>query len=727
MGNVLIKSAAVYLSDPGDPDIPPVPSFEGFYEVIDRDVFGIVEWRLNPDYRTPLPGEDLSFAWQSVHNPLYLPIYGTIHVHRVIYHAPSSSREQSPGQPSTMYLNLFHGWNSGATSIDPFEGDRQFQFSLQIQAGIVCGLNDNNRGNDYREIKYGIYAEGINDLLGVGAYRIVEHGVLRSAAVAFNQGDVFTIRRLGDEIAYFQNSLKVYTSLVRTAGPMFADCSMYTAGDAITNARIIPTVAPFNDTAGILIADLGSIDVFAGTDAFNDLIADLGDIGLDLQSHNVGSLTADLGSIGVEAYAGFYSQLTANLGDIGVQAGANTFVPIVNAVGVDLGSLGLYLHGIPGVVGSVAAGLGTIDVQASNYAHSDLIADIGDIGVLAIDTLALNTNSFSVLSGYGFFATASVDNNVTSSQGFHGTLSGYSFTGGTGAAAAARHAGYSFAGTGVAYNVARAAPKLSGYSISGLATPKNFTYAAAELSGYTFIGFTGAVAAITLSGYGVAGAAVPGDSAAVSATHSGYSFAGTIIGINYATALIIGPSYAAVNRSNSSITLSGYGVRATVSISVTLQYEGYSATMLADGTFAITRYSRFPFTQFIRLRNKVYGVGTDGLYELVGDTFDGDPIVANVEWAPTDFRTHQLKRPRSLFVHGKILGASEASVIADQETEEAYSYTPTRIAQGAHRFHFGRGIRAQWLGFRYRNTDGKDFRIDAIEPEVDQLRRTVWG
>ena len=136
------------------------------------------------------------------------------------------------------------GWNASAISIGQLTGDGIYTFSVPAGAvGVVTGFNTVNLGSGYFEIAYGIYCVS-------GLFTVIESGVEKTPARAFASADVFTIRRLGQEVAYYQGTTKIYTSTVPSAGTIFVDASLYFGNDSIVNAALSATVPPVDASIG---------------------------------------------------------------------------------------------------------------------------------------------------------------------------------------------------------------------------------------------------------------------------------------------------------------------------------------------------------------------------------------------------------------------------------------------------------------------------------------------
>jgi hypothetical protein len=169
---------------------------------------------------------------------------------------------------------------------------------------------------------------------------------------------------------------------------------------------------------------------------------------------------------------------------------------------------------------------------------------------------------------------------------------------------------------------------------------------------------------------------------------------------------------------------------ATGSSGAAVEYEAYSMTLVKtdkDGEKVYTsRYSAFPFERIIRFGSKYYGISTDGMFELGGDLYGSALIVADVVTCQEDFGSPQLKRARTLWLGGRISNDFEVSVISDEKDTNEYKYRPTTGTHADnHRVILGRGIRARYWSYRFRNLRGDDFMIDDMTPEVALLRRTA--
>jgi hypothetical protein len=155
--------------------------------------------------------------------------------------------------------------------------------------------------------------------------------------------------------------------------------------------------------------------------------------------------------------------------------------------------------------------------------------------------------------------------------------------------------------------------------------------------------------------------------------------------------------------------------------------SSFEAWVLNMHNGAVTRFTNFPFTQFVRFGTKTLGVAADGLYELGGDTDNGTPISWEMETGLDDLGRPGIKHVPYLYLDGIIDGEVEITVIDDRNREFAYQYnTKQRGAIHApHRRKLGQGIRTRNMAFRIASTTGAYLELDAIEPQVTVTQRSI--
>lgn len=189
------------------------------------------------------------------------------------------------------------------------------------------------------------------------------------------------------------------------------------------------------------------------------------------------------------------------------------------------------------------------------------------------------------------------------------------------------------------------------------------------------------------------------------------------------------PALRVVPMGDLNATLPRLTLSASGSSEDTVEYEAYSMTLVpteqGENCFT-TRITAAPFDRIVRFGADYYGVGDDGLFKLGGDTFAGAAINADVITAETDFGSQQLKRAVALWLGGRVHEDMAVSVISSETETDSYKYTPeTGEEAHSHRVVFGKGIRARYWAYHFQTSNGSDFTIDDMTPEVAPLRRTA--
>lgn len=141
-------------------------------------------------------------------------------------------------------------------------------------------------------------------------------------------------------------------------------------------------------------------------------------------------------------------------------------------------------------------------------------------------------------------------------------------------------------------------------------------------------------------------------------------------------------------------------------------------------TGAAVRYENFNFNSYARIGGVYYGVRSDGIYELDGDTDAGTQIDATVDMGRMDFGSKMLKRLESAYMAVGSYGTMYLRVTDD--TGEVYTYAARRsdTAMQQQRVDVGRGLKANYMQFEIINEAGADFELAGLElMSVDLSRR----
>lgn len=139
-----------------------------------------------------------------------------------------------PTEAQTTYDDNL-GWNAGAVSIEPLIGTGAFIAEPQSCSGIIVGLCNapETVGYGYKLIDFAFHIEGTK-------VRAMENGLAVSSFVGFTPGvDSIMIIRDGLSVRYVVGSQTIYNSTQIPATVLYADISLYAAGDQLNNAAIV--------------------------------------------------------------------------------------------------------------------------------------------------------------------------------------------------------------------------------------------------------------------------------------------------------------------------------------------------------------------------------------------------------------------------------------------------------------------------------------------------------
>jgi hypothetical protein len=141
-------------------------------------------------------------------------------------------------------------------------------------------------------------------------------------------------------------------------------------------------------------------------------------------------------------------------------------------------------------------------------------------------------------------------------------------------------------------------------------------------------------------------------------------------------------------------------------------------------TGASARYENFNFNSYAKIGGTYYGVRSDGIYELDGDTDAGTPITANVNMGRMDFGSKMLKRLESAYMSVSSYGTMQLRVTDDKGNAYTYDARRSDTAMQQQRIDVGRGLKANYMQFEIINDAGADFELAGAElMSVDSSRR----
>ena len=169
------------------------------------------------------------------------------------------------------------------------------------------------------------------------------------------------------------------------------------------------------------------------------------------------------------------------------------------------------------------------------------------------------------------------------------------------------------------------------------------------------------------------------------------------------------------------------GYAPTPTADITASFVPYASCMFvldyAIQPGGTTQYINYDFNSMVKFGNIYLGASADGIYELDGDTDDGDPIGAYFEPIVTDFGINNPKKVRFMFL-GYEADGDLIVTFGDNRSWVSRTVDSVRTGQQWRRITGTREIRGRYLTFRISNVDGCDFGIDSIDVAVVTMPRS---
>jgi len=137
-----------------------------------------------------------------------------------------------------------------------------------------------------------------------------------------------------------------------------------------------------------------------------------------------------------------------------------------------------------------------------------------------------------------------------------------------------------------------------------------------------------------------------------------------------------------------------------------------------------TRYENYPFESLANIGGYYVGVSDAGIFELSGDSDDGEPISARIDFGLKRFGSDRLKRLEQIYLGIKSDGQMYVKVSAEgvSYTYPMRDFSPELQIQ---RVTPGKGMRANYFGFELGNTAGSDFEFSSISTLVAETARRI--
>lgn len=127
---------------------------------------------------------------------------------------------------------------------------------------------------------------------------------------------------------------------------------------------------------------------------------------------------------------------------------------------------------------------------------------------------------------------------------------------------------------------------------------------------------------------------------------------------------------------------------------------------------ATTEYTNYNFNSFARMGLRYFGASAEGLYELDGDTDDGENIIAKIKSGFAQFGGSRYSSFKAAYVGMR----GDGYIYLKLTTGDGKDYTYRSMLQNMQttKVLLGKGLRARYFSFELVS-DGQDFDLDTIE------------
>jgi hypothetical protein len=129
-------------------------------------------------------------------------------------------------------------------------------------------------------------------------------------------------------------------------------------------------------------------------------------------------------------------------------------------------------------------------------------------------------------------------------------------------------------------------------------------------------------------------------------------------------------------------------------------------------TGAVSEYQSFDFNSFARVGNTYVAANSTGLYELAGDTDDGDDIISTIRSGFMQLAGSNFTALRDAYLGMRGDGTYILRVITGDGNTYNYSFAADSMRSS--KVPLGKGMRARYIAFELVNA-GDDFDLDAVE------------
>lgn len=638
---------------------------------------------------------------------------------------------------ATYTLIQTYAWDAGARTIDYLVEDGEFTFSVGHSIGVCCGLNSDNTGESYTEIRFGF-------LIEASKYQIVESGIVKKTVTEEPTGRVFKISRSNSAIRYYVDDELIYTSETLCGDLLFGDCSLYAFLDDVLNATIVNTTE--NNEGAIAIGPITGVGIAAVNEHPSFGQIEFGPVAAEGEDYPVSRGSVALGpliSVGADD--------TASWGQAEIGP--------ARAYGLDSLITPEYSTGVAGINPLSASGQ-TFDEDCYGTAALSPLAARGGEGDVVVGAVVLSDTlrafGYTLVREYLIAEWPAFSVSMREVPTLYGACTlGWPEV--TLAATGTRYGVVSIAATLPYWDVTAyggghgtlTAPELG---LTGVAAGSWFATAELDWPEWTLTGAAqvggvgsasdleweqstaqsqgGAVASATLGSFTLAVTGVAGILG--QAENTVPYFAQTAEGLvgGWGEIQAIGATFQV--RATGFLGAVGYGGGVFPVFELVAYLSESGATPALETTYAVnltsgavTQLVLGAFEKLVVAHGRLYGLRSGSLLYLGGDDDQGTDIAMTVRFAPQQFGVYQAKRLNgAVYLNTRESDGVTLSLIQDETTAWKYqTATDTAPAMGTHRVKVGRGITFHSLGLTIENRDGGRLDVGGLELPVYPLSR----
>lgn len=139
-------------------------------------------------------------------------------------------------------------------------------------------------------------------------------------------------------------------------------------------------------------------------------------------------------------------------------------------------------------------------------------------------------------------------------------------------------------------------------------------------------------------------------------------------------------------------------------------------------------YNNYSFTGFSSHGDRQFSCREDGVYELVGDADNDEPIEAHITTGMMDFGAYEPKSVTASYVGYSATDSVIFTANVEQasgDMEASYRLEAAANAPVMKRIKLGKGIKSRYWQFNVANTNGADFELETIDVLPIVLQRRV--